>query len=180
MSCWSPIQLSYSFYHVRKVDALVERAFFALLLVLKQSWHTIVQKWFLRQKFTLLIRFWVCTTYMLNASPKLSKFVLKSLKKRVVNASPMGFWWSLEQARAKWAWFMLELRHTYEHVYCWQVVCTVCPFVFRSIFHQNHDIYNPESNLLYFNRRFNMVGIQAAPDFIPPPPPQIFAMDLSS
>ena len=26
----------------------------------------------------------------------------------------MGFLWSLEPARVNWAWFMLELRHTYE------------------------------------------------------------------
>ena len=26
----------------------------------------------------------------------------------------MGFWWLLEPARGKWAWFMSELRHTYE------------------------------------------------------------------
>ena len=51
---------------------------------------------------------------MLNASPKLTNFLSKSLKKRVVNAFPMGFWWSLESAHVKWAWFMLELRHTYE------------------------------------------------------------------
>ena len=51
---------------------------------------------------------------MLNASPKLANFLRKSLKKIVVDAFPMGFWWSLEPACAKWAWFILELRHIYK------------------------------------------------------------------
>ena len=42
--------------------------------------------------------FWVFTTHALNASLKLSNFLRKSLKKRVVSAFPMGFWWSLDGA----------------------------------------------------------------------------------
>ena len=55
-------------------------------------------------------RFWVFTTHTLHASPKFSNFLCKSLKKRVGDECPMGFWRSLEPSRAKW--FMLELRHT--------------------------------------------------------------------
>ena len=42
----------------------------------------------------------------LKASPKLSNFLRKFVKKRVVSAFPMGVWWSLEPARAKWAWII--------------------------------------------------------------------------
>ena len=58
---------------------------------------------------TLLIRFWVFSKHTLKASPKLSTdFLRKSLKKRVVSAFPMGFWWSLDPACAKVGVFMLE------------------------------------------------------------------------
>ena len=65
------------------------------------------QKRFSRQRCTLFIRFSVFTTHTLNASPQLCHFLRKSLQKRVVSAS-------LEPVRAKWAWFMLKLRHIYQ------------------------------------------------------------------